>query len=100
MLIGASKDSEAMAASESHEISEKEMIEAIKFAHEAIIDQIEAQERMRAALGLTYREYEPEKNDEQIKLKVHNAAYDKAFAIASEASAKHERSEKFSQIGR
>src|SRR5690554_4565291 len=98
MMIGASKDSVAMVEGEMHEISEKEMIEAIKFAHEAIIDQIEAQERMRVALGLTYREYEPEKNDEQIKLKVHNAAYDKAFAIALEASAKHERSEKFSLL--
>src|SRR5690554_5623922 len=45
MMIGASKDSVAMVEGEMHEISEKEMIEAIKFAHEAIIDQIEAQER-------------------------------------------------------
>src|SRR5690606_1542692 len=73
-------------------------VEAIKFAHQAIIVQIEAQERMRASLGLTYREYEPEKADETIKSKVYSAAYDKAFAIASEASAKHERSEKFALL--
>ncbi len=98
MMIGASKDSVAMVEGEMKEISEKEMVEAIKFAHKAIIAQIEAQERMRASLGLTYREYEPEKADESIKSKVYSAAYDKAFAIASEASAKHERSEKFALL--
>jgi len=99
MMIGASKDSVAMVEGEMKEISEKEMVEAIKFAHNAIIAQIEAQERMRASLGLTYREYEPEKADENIKSKVFTASYDKAFAIASEASAKHERSEKFALLG-
>jgi len=98
MMIGASKDSVAMVEGEMKEISEKEMVEAIKFAHKAIIAQIEAQERMRAKLGLTYREYEPEKADENIKSAVHTAAYYKAFAIASEASAKHERSEKFALL--
>src|SRR5690554_901662 len=82
MMIGASKDSVAMVEGEMHEISEKEMIEAIKFAHQAIISQIKAQERLRAKLNLTYREYEPEKNDEAIRAKVHAATYDKAFAIA------------------
>src|SRR5690554_6529300 len=98
MMIGASKDSVAMVEGEMKEISEKEMVEAIKFAHQAIITQIEAQERMRAALGLSYREYEPEKADETIKYRVHTASYEKAFAIASEASAKHERSEKFALL--
>src|SRR5690554_1888282 len=82
MIIGASKDSVAMVEGEMKEISEKEMVEAIKFAHQAIISQIEAQERLRAKLNLTYREYEPEKNDEAIRAKVHAATYDKAFAIA------------------
>jgi polyribonucleotide nucleotidyltransferase len=98
MMIGASKDSVAMVEGEMKEISEKEMVEAIKFAHQAIIAQIEAQERMRAALGLSYREYEPEKADDNIKSAVHTASYEKAFAIASEASAKHERSEKFALL--
>src|SRR5690554_4574237 len=95
MMIGASKDSVAMVEGEMHEISEKEMVEAIKFGHQAIITQVEAQERMRASLGLSYSEYESEKTDENIKSTVYKAAYDKAFAIASEASAKHERTEKF-----
>ena len=98
MMIGASKDSVAMVEGEMKEISEKEMVEAIKFAHEAIKKQIEAQENLRAKLNLSYREYEAEKADESIKTKVFDFAYDKAFAIAAEASAKHERSEKFAAL--
>ncbi len=99
MMIGASKDSVAMVEGEMDEISEKEMVEAIKFAHEAIKTQVEAQERLRAKLNLTYREYDQEKSDETIKNKIFDFAYDKTFAIAAEASAKHERSEKFAALG-
>ncbi|MEC4116955.1 polyribonucleotide nucleotidyltransferase [Myroides phaeus] len=98
MMIGASKDSVAMVEGEMKEISEAEMVEAIKFAHEAIKLQIEAQEKMRAALNLEYREYEGEEEDENIQSAVHNAAYDKLYEIASHASAKHERSEKFAEV--
>ncbi len=99
MMIGATKDSVAMVEGEMKEISEKEMVEAIKFAHQAIITQIEAQERMRAALGLSYREYEGDKADENIKATIHQATYQKAYDIASAASAKHERSDKFALLG-
>ncbi|WP_158209497.1 polyribonucleotide nucleotidyltransferase [Myroides phaeus] len=98
MMIGASKDSVAMVEGEMKEISEAEMVEAIKFAHEAIKLQIEAQEKMRAALNLEYREYEGEEEDENIQSAVHNAAYTKLYEIASHASAKHERSEKFAEV--
>lgn len=98
MMIGASKDSVAMVEGEMKEISEAEMIEAIKFAHEAIKGQIEAQEKMRAALNLEYREYEGEEEDENIASAIHTAAYDKLYDIASHASAKHERSEKFAAV--
>lgn len=98
MMIGATKDSVAMVEGEMKEISEKEMIEAIKFGHQAIISQIEAQEKLRATLGLSYREYEGEKADESIKATVSQATYQKAYEIALEASAKHERSEKFALL--
>ncbi|UUV21954.1 polyribonucleotide nucleotidyltransferase [Paenimyroides aestuarii] len=98
MMIGASKDSVCMVEGEMKEISEAEMIEAIKFAHEAIKVQIEAQERMRAALNLSYRTYEPEENDDTLKNEIHSFTYDKFYAIAAEASAKHERSEKFAAL--
>ena len=99
MMIGASMDSVAMVEGEMKEISEAEMVEAIKFAHEAIKIQIQAQERLRAAVGSpTYREYEGEKEDEAIYAKVKAAAYDKCYAIAQEASGKSERSEKFAAV--
>lgn len=99
MMIGASKDSVAMVEGEMDEISESEMLEAIKIAHEAIKKQVEAQERLRAQLNLSYRDYDKEKSDENIQKKVFDFAYDKSFEIASSASAKHERSEKFAELG-
>jgi polyribonucleotide nucleotidyltransferase len=99
MMIGASMDSVAMVEGEMKEISEAEMVEAIKFAHEAIKVQIQAQERLRASVGSpAYREYEGEKEDEAVYAKVKAAAYDKYYAIAQEASAKSERGEKFSVV--
>ncbi|CAM3839344.1 polyribonucleotide nucleotidyltransferase [Flavobacterium cucumis] len=99
MMIGASMDSVAMVEGEMKEISEAEMVAAIKFAHEAIKIQIQAQERLRAAIGApAYREYEGEKEDEAIYAKVKAAAYDKCYAIAQEASGKSERGEKFAAV--
>lgn len=99
MMIGASRDSVCMVEGEMKEISEAEMVEAIKFAHEAIKVQIDAQERLRAAVGSpAYREYEPEKEDESVYAKVKAASYDKYYAIAQEASAKSERGEKFAAV--
>jgi len=99
MMIGASMDSVAMVEGEMKEISEAEMIEAIKFAHEAIKIQIQAQERLRAAVGSpAYREYEGEVEDEEVYKKVKAASYDKYYAIAQEASAKSERGEKFAAV--
>ncbi len=99
MMIGASADSVCMVEGEMKEISEAEMIEAIKFAHEAIKVQIKAQERLRAAVGSpAYREYEAEKKDEAVYAKVKAASYDKYYAVAQEASAKSERGEKFAEI--
>lgn len=99
MMIGASMDSVAMVEGEMKEISESEMVEAIKFAHEAIKVQIQAQERLRAAVGSpAYREYEGEVEDEEVYKKVKAASYDKYYAIAQEASAKSERGEKFAEV--
>ena len=98
MMIGASADTIAMVEGEMKEISEAEMVEAIKFAHEAIKLQIAAQEKLRTAIGKEIRTYEPEASDEDVKKKVYELSYDKYFAIAKESSAKHERSEKFSLV--
>ncbi|MDA0325611.1 MAG: polyribonucleotide nucleotidyltransferase [Bacteroidetes bacterium] len=99
MMIGASADSVMMVEGEMDEISEEEMTEAIKFAHEAIKVQCAAQERLAEAFGKKeVREYEPERADEDLAQKVHDLAYDKVYAVAKAGSAKHERSAAFSEI--
>ncbi|MGB6268372.1 MAG: polyribonucleotide nucleotidyltransferase, partial [Olleya sp.] len=99
MMIGASADSVMMVEGEMDEISEEEMAEAIKFAHEAIKVQCAAQVKLAEAFGKKEtREYAPEREDEDLAKKIHDMAYDKVYAIAKAGSAKHERSNSFSEI--
>ncbi len=99
MMIGASADSVMMVEGEMDEISEEEMIEAIKFAHEHIKVQCAAQIRLAEAFGKKkVREYPTEREDADLDKKVHDMAYDKVYAIAQAGSAKHERSAAFDII--
>jgi len=99
MIIGASADSVMMVEGEMDEISEEEMVEAIKFAHEAIKKQIDAQMKLADAFGRKeVREYEQGDEDAELEKKVHDAAYEKVYAVAKAGSAKHERSAAFSAI--
>ncbi|MFD2822980.1 polyribonucleotide nucleotidyltransferase [Lacinutrix iliipiscaria] len=99
MMIGASADSVMMVEGEMDEISEEEMTEAIKFAHEAIKVQCAAQVKLAEAFGKKeVREYEPEREDADLAQKIHDLAYDKVYAVAKAGSAKHERSAAFSEI--
>jgi polyribonucleotide nucleotidyltransferase len=99
MMIGASADSVMMVEGEMDEISEEEMVEAIKAAHEAIKIQCDAQLRLAEAFGKKeIREYDPEASDEDLAKKIHDMVYDKTYAIAKAGSAKHERGAAFSEI--
>ncbi|WP_405383698.1 polyribonucleotide nucleotidyltransferase [Maribacter sp. LLG6340-A2] len=99
MMIGASADSVMMVEGEMDEISEEEMTEAIKFAHEAIKVQCAAQVKLAEAFGKKeVREYEPEREDADLAKKIHDMAYDKVYAVAQAGSAKHERSAAFGEI--
>ncbi|GAA4290042.1 polyribonucleotide nucleotidyltransferase [Aestuariibaculum suncheonense] len=99
MVIGASSDSVMMVEGEMKEISEEEMTEAIKFAHEAIKVQCEAQLKLAEAFGKKEtREYEPERADETLAKKIHDMAYDKVYAVAKAGSSKHERGAAFAAI--
>lgn len=99
MMIGASADSVMMVEGEMDEISEDEMVEAIKFAHEAIKAQCAAQEKLAKAFGKKeVREYEAENVDEDLAKKIHDMAYDKVYAVAKAGSAKQQRSAAFSEI--
>ena len=99
MMIGASADSVMMVEGEMDEISEEEMTEAIKAAHEAIKVQCAAQERLAEAVGKKeVREYEPENEDETLEKKIHDMAYDKVYAVAKAGSSKKERGLAFAEI--
>ena len=99
MMIGASADSVMMVEGEMGEISEEEMVEAIKFAHEAIKVQCAAQIKLAEAFGKKeVREYETESENEDLAKKIHEMAYDKVYAIAKAGSAKHDRSAAFEEI--
>ncbi|MFK8299826.1 polyribonucleotide nucleotidyltransferase [Capnocytophaga canimorsus] len=99
IMVGASKDFVAMVEGEMDEVSEKDMAEAIKFAHEAIKLQIDAQIRLAEKVGKTEkRAYEPEIENEEVEQKVYGLAYPKCYAIAKENTSKQERGEKFAAV--
>ncbi|MEY5041966.1 MAG: Polyribonucleotide nucleotidyltransferase [Bacteroidota bacterium] len=93
MVIAATMDNVMMVEGEMHEISEEEMIEAIKFAHEEIKIQCQAQLDLAAKVAKANpkREYTSPQLNEEIAAKVKAATYDKLYNVAKQASAKHER---------
>ena len=99
LIVGATYDNILMVEGEMKEVSEADMLEAIKFAHEAIKPQCLAQIELAKELGKDVkREYCHEVNDEELKAKVVAETYDKAYAIATAGSAKHERSDAFDAL--
>jgi len=99
MMIGASADSVMMVEGEMDEISEEEMADAIKFAHESIKIQCAAQVKLAEAFGKKEtREYEGEREDEQLAAKINDFCYDKCYAIAKKGTSKVERTTAFSEV--
>jgi len=99
MIIGASYDSVMMVEGEMKEISEEEMVEAIKFAHEAIRVQCDAQHRLVELVGKKEtREFEEAAKDEALYQRIHELAYDKVYAVAKAGSSKKERGAAFAEI--
>ncbi|GAL65053.1 polyribonucleotide nucleotidyltransferase [Algibacter lectus] len=99
MMIGASADSVMMVEGEMDEISEEEMADAIKFAHEAIKVQIDAQLRLAEAFGKKeVREYTTAEVNEDLQKRIHELAYDKCYAIAKKGTSKAERSAAFAEV--
>lgn len=99
MIIGASYDSVMMVEGEMKEISEEEMVEAIKFAHDAIRVQCDAQHRLVAQVGKKEtREFDEAVKDEELYNKIHAIAYDKVYEVAKRGSSKKERGAAFAEI--
>lgn len=99
LMVGASKDFVAMVEGEMEEVSEEEMADAIKVAHEAIKVQCEAQVALAEAVGKKEtREYEGEASDEALEAQINEAAYQKCYEIAKRGTSKQERGEAFSLV--
>ena len=100
MMVGASAESVMMVEGEMDEVSEKEMADAIKFAHEAIKTQCQAQLNLatKANRVLETRDYPKAEVCEETEKKVFDFAYDKCYAIAKQGTSKKERGEKFAAI--
>lgn len=98
-LVAGTESDIVMVEGEANEISEIEMVEAIEFAHKAIIIQVQAQKELAIMAGKTQkREYSHESSNPELKEKVYAATYDKVYAIAKSAFSKHERNNKFGEI--
>ena len=100
LMVGATYDNIMMVEGEMDEVSEAELLEALKTAHEAIKKQCIAQQELAEAVGSTVkREYCHEVNDEDLRKDVHEKCYDKAYAVAKAGCAdKHWRNESFEAI--
>jgi len=98
MIVGATYDNILMVEGELKEVSEADMLEAIKIAHDAIKPQCLAQIELAKEVGVVKRQYCHETNDEDLKAKVHAFCYDKVYAIAKSVLPKHERSDAFDAV--
>ena len=100
LMVGASADSVAMVEGEMSEVSEAEMIEAIKVGHEAIKVQCAMQTELASEITTSSpkREYCHETHDEELKERIKLETYDKVYAVAAKGLGKDERSTKFKQV--
>jgi len=98
-IVAGSEHDINMVEGESAEIQEAELVEAIKFAHEAIKVQCFIQKELTIAVGKTEkRVYSHEHSNDELDKAIYAATYDKVYAIAGEASGKDERGAKFKAV--
>ncbi len=99
LIVAATEKDIMMVEGEMNEVSEAEMIEAIKFAHDAIKIQCRAQVELAEELGkTTKRDYEKQEVIIELYRNLREFAYDKIYKIAKSALPKQERSEAFSAV--
>ena len=99
LIVAATYDNIMMVEGEMNEVSEHDMLEAIKFAHEEIKKHCKVQMELTEAVGKTEkRAYCHEENDEDLRKAIQEFCYDRCYAIAKSGSAKHERSDAFDAL--
>lgn len=100
LIVAASVDNILMVEGEAREVSEEDMLEALKKAHEAIKVQCQLQIELTKETGKTVkRTYNHEVNDPAFKEELNKQLYDKVYQVAlQQIPNKHKRSELFSQV--
>ena len=99
IMVAATIDNIMMVEGEMKEVAEADMLEAIKFAHEEIKIQCQAQiELMKEAGKEQKRAYCHETQDEELRKSVWDFCYDKCYKIATTPSAKQERTDAFEAL--
>jgi polyribonucleotide nucleotidyltransferase len=99
VIVAASMDNITMVEGECREVSEQDMLEALKIAHNAIKLQCKAQLEIMEAVGKTQkREYSHENSDEELKKHLFETYYDRFYEVAQSKLPKKERSKGFKAI--
>ena len=100
LMVAATEENIMMVEGEMKEVSEHDMLEAIKFAHEEIKKHCRVQKELMAELGTdsVKRDYPHDEQDEDLRKAVHDFCYDKCYALAKSAKPKHEREDGFQAI--
>ncbi|MBC8986608.1 polyribonucleotide nucleotidyltransferase [Pedobacter gandavensis] len=98
-LVAGTESDIVMVEGEADEISEADMVEAIEFAHKAIVIQVQAQKELAELVGKTVkRTYSHENSNPELRESVFAATYDKVYAVAKSNTSKGERTDAFSAI--
>ena len=99
IMVGASADNIMMVEGEMKEVSEQDMIGALKAAMDAIKPMCEMQVELSKELGKDVkREYDHEVNDEELREQMNKELYQKAYDVTKQALEKHARQEAFDNI--
>ena len=100
LMVAATEENIMMVEGEMNEVSENDMLEAIKFAHEEIKKHCRVQKELMHELGtdVNKRDYPHDIEDEELRKAVHDFCYDKCYALAKSAKPKHEREDGFEAI--
>ncbi len=99
LMVGATKDNIMMVEGEMKEVSEQDLIGALKAAHEAIKPMCVLQDELAKELGTDKkREYDDEVNDEDLRKQIHEELYQPAYDINHKALPKQERHDAFDKL--
>ena len=99
IMVGATKDNIMMVEGEMKEVSEQDLIGALKAAAEAIKPMCELQYELAKEKGTDVkREYDHEINDEELREQIKSELYKPAYDINHQALEKHARQDAFDKV--